>query len=966
MMRKHVGFWSKVRIAPAALLAVSILVSGCASSSQGSGDSGQGATDSRAAETETNSNTGEDSTDAAASVAGVSAENALPIPALTQTECTWDENGKVTGEVSRDLDGRPAMNARGFHEARYSYDSHGNLTLEEYFDTSGNVVATVDGYARAEYTYRTDGGGNSYVLTEDRYAADGTRADIPGGYSYRRDEWDGDQILSTSFYDAQDELTRPTGGYARITYDARQGKRGVLEITKTYYDADGSLLIGTEGGAVVVSEYTSESYPVSVHAPSGEDIGADDMITGTARGIVDGSQRRNTDETGGAGTEGISGTQSGVGGTEGSMTGGAGISRTSGYVARKLLSRKIYGTDKQKVLGANRWHDEENIYDSEGHRTRTDYLDADGDPILSSSGFASAAYTYDDKGRVTEIEYYDINGDLIKILAGYARATFEYYEDNGMLHYVRYYGADGERTMITDGYSMVGYAYNGADYDLQVTFYDILDQYTMSKDGRARQETIFRADQKSKLDSYNTWMQSGEYILQDKYFGTDLNLIELKGGYAGYVNEVNEHNQVVSTTYMDDTWQPTRDQERQFSTIRYEYEGTDEDEPAVREAYFDEKGEPCESKDGYYARRMEYGGPQKTLLLSEEYLDAEGKADKSVSTGASIVTYTFDKNRTQTSSRYYDADKKPVSTQNGYASLLREFNSAGSLLWETTLGTDGSLVNAGGQYAAQTHTYDYSGHLTGEKYFSEDGTALTQSAGYASVQYAYDLDGNIISTTYFNAADEAVAVGGKARVRREYDENHHVIYEAYDGVDLNPVLSEDGYAAKRTEYDGETGLVSRVDYYDTEGELILLPDGYASYTQKYDTNGNLRERSYYDETGALTAPASAGYDSFERKCDDNGHITEEAYYQADGSLLVNKDNYAVVTNEYDDNGNCTATSYLDDKREPAQTSFGYARMEMTSDFQGNQTSVAYFDADEKPVNIPDGYHRMESSWDLDG
>ena len=247
MRRTHTGIWSNVRIATAAFLAASILASGCASSAPGNGDSPEGATGALAEAADETGGNASDGTDAAAPAAGVSAENALGIPTLTQTECTWDENGQVTEEISRDLNGKPAMNARGFYRAKYSYDSRGNLVSEEYFDTSGNAVATVDGYARAEYTYRTDGNGNSYVLTEDRYAADGSRADIPGSYSYRRDVWDGDQIVSSSFYNAQEELTRPGGGYARITYDTARGKSNTLRITKTYYDADGSLLIGTEG-----------------------------------------------------------------------------------------------------------------------------------------------------------------------------------------------------------------------------------------------------------------------------------------------------------------------------------------------------------------------------------------------------------------------------------------------------------------------------------------------------------------------------------------------------------------------------------------------------------------------------------------------------------------------------------------------------------------------------------------------
>ena len=42
---------------------------------------------------------------------------------------------------------------------------------------------------------------------------------------------------------------------------------------------------------------------------------------------------------------------------------------------------------------------------------------------------------------------------------------------------------------------------------------------------------------------------------------------------------MNPYNQVITTTYMDTEWQPTRDKEREFAIVRYEYKGTNSDEP---------------------------------------------------------------------------------------------------------------------------------------------------------------------------------------------------------------------------------------------------------------------------------------------------------------------------------------------------------------------------------------------------
>ena len=150
----------------------------------------------------------------------------LTLPAFTTTEAVWDDAGRMTSESVFDGAGNPAVNVRGFSRAEYTWDERGNLITEAYFGLNDEPVDIDAGYARVEYTYGATSNGQPYVLTEDRYRADGSRADLPGGYSYRRDTWDGDLILSSEYFDAEGKLTRPTGGYARTLYEVETGEIG--------------------------------------------------------------------------------------------------------------------------------------------------------------------------------------------------------------------------------------------------------------------------------------------------------------------------------------------------------------------------------------------------------------------------------------------------------------------------------------------------------------------------------------------------------------------------------------------------------------------------------------------------------------------------------------------------------------------------------------------------------------------
>ena len=178
--------------------------------------------------------------------------DALSIPVFTETDCEWDEGGKLIRETVHDLTGAPALNRNGYCRAEYTWDGNGKLLTEAYFGLNNELVDADGGYAKAVYTYE-----NGKLVAEDRYAADGSRANIANGYSYRRDTWEGDQLLSTSYYDAEGSLTRPSGGYAQIVYDVKN-EAETKTITKRYLDKDGSALLGTEGCASVVSVYKNE------------------------------------------------------------------------------------------------------------------------------------------------------------------------------------------------------------------------------------------------------------------------------------------------------------------------------------------------------------------------------------------------------------------------------------------------------------------------------------------------------------------------------------------------------------------------------------------------------------------------------------------------------------------------------------------------------------------------------------
>ncbi|MCR4883163.1 MAG: hypothetical protein K6A68_06315, partial [Clostridiales bacterium] len=505
------------------------------------------------------------------------AESSLQIPVFTETDCEWDDQGRLIRETARTLEGEPALNARGFCVAEYTWEGDNPLT-EAYYGLDGELVTIDRGYARAVFTYEKNSSGRLHILAEDRYAPDGSRAEIPGGYSYRRDTWNGDQILATEYFHADGSPALPLGGFSKILYDVEEDADTSL-VSKTYQAADGSPLLGAEGGAKVVYLYAK-----------GRDAAVNARVGNMNLGMLREGGRED-------------GLMDGVAESDEERAFDAGSKRGNEDRQRMLLSTEIFGVDGSETLGANRWHRELRTYDSHGNLIRTDYTDAEGHPILAANGYASVVNTYDDQDRVVQIDYLDREGHLIKMLNGYARVTYEYYRGD-LVHYVRFFGADGERTMLANGMSMIEREYDGGDWDLRETYYDTVDQYTLCNGGYARIEWKFDIPDHFTGGGTSLWETELDGARWMRNFGTDMKLIKRKAGYAGYENFRNAYGQIIRTVYMDENWQPTRNDEAQYAWIDYSYTGTSLEEPAAAEAYFDQDGNPCEGITGAYARSM--------------------------------------------------------------------------------------------------------------------------------------------------------------------------------------------------------------------------------------------------------------------------------------------------------------------------------------------------------------------------
>ena len=205
---------------------------------------------------------------------------------------------------------------------------------------------------------------------------------------------------------------------------------------------------------------------------------------------------------------------------------------------------------------------------------------------------------------------------------------------------------------------------------------------------------------------------------------------------------------------------------------------------------------------------------------------------------------------------------------------------------------------------------------------------------------------------------------GVAEPRCEYDERGNVTRMQWFDVDGKLLLNKDGVAEARFEYDAR-GNVTKESYLGIDGKLTLTKDGYAEVRTDYNARGNITKESYFGIDGKLTLNKN-GYAEVRTDCDARGNITKESYFSVDGKPTLHKNGYAEVSFEYNARGNVTKVQYFGMDGKPTLHKGGYAEVGFEYDARGNKTKAQRFGVDGKPKADVDGIAEIRWAYDARG
>ena len=141
------------------------------------------------------------------------------------------------------------------------------------------------------------------------------------------------------------------------------------------------------------------------------------------------------------------------------------------YRDNNLISESYYGVDEKPINCINGYHRYEREYDADNNVTLQRFLDANGNMVVTGSGYAEVHRVFIDKHLIRE-EYYGAEGKPYTKQAGYAAIVQEWDGDNLVSR--TYLDENGQPIERTDGYSKAVWTQD-EDSTWNIGFRDVKD-----------------------------------------------------------------------------------------------------------------------------------------------------------------------------------------------------------------------------------------------------------------------------------------------------------------------------------------------------------------------------------------------------------------------------------------------------------------------------------------------------------
>jgi hypothetical protein len=243
-----------------------------------------------------------------------------------------------------------------------------------------------------------------------------------------------------------------------------------------------------------------------------------------------------------------------------------------------------------------------------------------------------------------------------------------------------------------------------------------------------------------------------------------------------------------------------------------------------------------------------------------------------------------------------------------------------------------------GKYAIYVYKNDL---LIEESFHSGSGRLKDNWRGFSTIRYQRYDDKNRFSqkkeSAFYNSKNmPVIATGiGYFKIKNEYDNNGHIISEAFFNTENQPMAIRDGQVSNCKYFYNDREEMIRDEYFGVNGLRALTENGTSSIEHEYEKGLEIKEIRK-DTIGQVNRSDATG------------------------------DGIAIIKSKFDDKGNKITESYFDEKDRPINNQAGYHELLTTYSKDNMRLETAYFDINDLPGVDRDSVHAIHYKHDAIG
>lgn len=786
---------------------------------------------------------------------------------IDRYDLTFDDNGRMTRRMY--MSGvNYVIDESGVAGESYSYDDNGRITGMRYLNSQRETSENQNGIGGIDYEYDEQG----RLIRQTYVDKNGNPVCGTEWYSYIvYDYSDKGALVTSTYYSTEGEETVWSDGYSRSqkSYDASNNmireeffgpEDEPLYCSDKYHRAD--YAYNGKGDCISVSYFDHEDNAV-IHSD------------GYSKIEWDKDEKGNPIETRYFNTKG---------GLMPSETYAAVIERTYNN-AGILIEEKNYGSERNEIINKDGYFRRTIEVDRSGKPEKITVYGINNMPVYHAEGWHTMAFAYDDRGNLSEISLYDINDQLIPFNGQWAVQKRTYngggqvtstsyedrfgnsvntkglyarlentYDDRGLLTSTSYYDTSGN---LTDGMRMTQGGFYAGDRRHAIV------EYEYDEDGNMVR-TIYRGE---NGDLFGAGMDTiRQYTYDDVGRLTKVEYLTSQGVYVNTYEAIMEYN--------------------------YDQYGR-----VASTSYYDYNNQPVNSLNTH-AAFSEYERDFRGNITKRKSLDKDGNLS------GEYYTVEYDSRGLETRRDFYDINDMHAMTEDGYATLLVEYNDAGQRIRTTSLDLSGNPTTNSSGFSIGTRTYDTNGNQIGMNYFDTDGNPVDLPAGYHGYTAELNDFRYIKDIRYYDKDGKTIV-----RYSADYKDDVYITEELLFGKNDEPIGDRDFMIAKIVNTYDENNQKTSAFYYDRNGDLRLLGYRFAGWSSEY-LNGQESSRTYYGTDGKPLIQIG-GFASAHFERNEIGQEIRRTYFDAEGNPVNTDYGFSTIEVTYNDLGEIETAVYLD-------------------------------------------------------